>query len=216
MELEVFRECRVLGWRDESRKAWEPLETLLQEQGSRERSWWDLWGLCPCLEFLRTSGQPQLWDSLCEGWQRGATVGKCSLGSLQWFTPALLLCIVSGGSASAVWQKQDCPALTRQQSECSPGLKTTRHRAVELPASSMWKTHCQGECGPRPFTCFKGQRRWLPNQGKQAGTCSSKSSFWPKRRQKLAEPEVHGFCFRPIWLLHPYLLARWRASVLLT
>lgn len=79
MELEVFRESRVLSCRDESRKAWEPLEALLQLQGSWKRSWWDMWGLCPCLKFLRTSGQPQLWDLLCEGQQQGAMVGKCNL-----------------------------------------------------------------------------------------------------------------------------------------
>lgn len=73
---------------------------------------------------------------------------------LAWFTPALLFCMVSGRSAIAVWQKHECPALTWQQCECSLGLKATRDRAAELPASSVWKTHCQGERGPRPFTCF--------------------------------------------------------------
>lgn len=52
MELEVFSECGVLGWRHASRKVWDPLAALLWEQGSWERSWWDTWDLCPHPGFL--------------------------------------------------------------------------------------------------------------------------------------------------------------------
>lgn len=71
MELEVFQECSLRLERcikKESGRLWQPC--------CRSREVGRGTGGTHGTEFLHASGQPQLWDSLHDGWEWGALVGK--------------------------------------------------------------------------------------------------------------------------------------------